>query len=190
MKKSYIKLSHLTVVVFSSYWEHELEIAYGEQIMKRTFVVGALVLTALANNAYAATCPEVSEINQSPLPEGGYSYQAPFSAQAPSIYWTGGDKWTGENDIKTLAFASVRIQPETINADPKKTKQWAVICRYEGQGKGNEEANATMVLKPGRQIEADSKNWKTPPLDAKGEATAPVGTLDCTSKEPSGCKFK
>jgi hypothetical protein len=157
--------------------------------MKRIFGL-VLALTLLANTAHAATCPEVKKIIQSPLPEGGYSYQATFSTQAPPIYWTGGDKWTGENDINTLAFKSVRIQPETINADPKKTKQWAVICRYEGQGKKNVEANATMVLKPGRQIEANSKNWKTPPLDAKGEATAPVGTLDCTAKKPSGCKFK
>jgi hypothetical protein len=158
--------------------------------MKRIFVVTALALTVLASNAYAANCPEVSEIRQSSQPEGGYSYQAPFSAQDSSIKWTGGDKWTGENDIKTLTFKSARIQPETINTDPKKTKQWAVICRYEGQGKDNVEANATMVLKPGRQIEAKSKNWKTPPQDAKGEATAPVGTLDCAAKKPSGCTFK
>ncbi|EJM14280.1 Protein of unknown function (DUF3757) [Pseudomonas sp. GM21] len=158
--------------------------------MKRIFVVGALVLAALANNSYAATCPEVSEIIQSPMSGGGFSYQAPFPT-GTLINWTGGDKWTGEGDIKTLAFTSVRIQPETIDrVDPKKTKQWAVICRYEGQGKGNEEANATMVLKPGRRIEADSDNWKTPALDASGEATAPVGTLDCTSEEPNGCKFK
>ena len=158
--------------------------------MKKLLIAGAWVLSTLASNSYAARCPEVSEINQSPMSGGGFSYQAPLSIQGQSFNWTGGDKWTGKDDIKTLAFTSVRIQPETIDrTDPKKSKKWAVICRYEGQGAGNEEANATMVLTPGRQMKSVSDNWKTPPLNAKSQLTAPVGTFDCSAATPSECEF-
>ncbi|MED7667936.1 hypothetical protein GXB78_12090 [Pseudomonas moraviensis subsp. stanleyae] len=156
--------------------------------MKLKIAATVLGLAAM-NNIYAAQCPEVSQISQKAQADGGFEYKAPFSKVGKKLEWIGGDKWNNESDKEKFAFTSVRIQPEIIDkADPKKSKVWAVICRYEGQGVGNEEANVTMVLKPGKKVKTDSPNWGKPSKDSS--STAPVGKLDCVAEDPAECAFK
>ena len=156
--------------------------------MKLKIATAILGLAAMSN-VNAEQCPEVSQISQTALPGGGFEYKAPFAAASQKLEWTGGDKWTGEKKKKKLAFTSARIQPEVIDkTDPKKSRVWSVICRYEGQGAGNEEANATMVLKPGKEITTASQQWGKQPEGSV--STAAVSKLDCEAKEPAKCAFK
>lgn len=152
-------------------------------------IATAIFCLAAMSNVHAEQCPDVSQISQTALAGGGFEYKAPFTAASQKLEWAGGDKWTNESDKEKLAFTSVRIQPETIDkTDPKKSRVWSVICRYEGQGAGNEEANATMVLRPGKEITTASPDWGKPSKDSSG--TAALGKLDCVAKNPAQCAFE
>ena len=131
-----------------------------------------MTLFLLANTAYATTCPEVSKIEQTPMVGGGFSYTA---AGPDGNEWVGGDKWTEKNDLSSYVFTSVRLQKASFDPVTKKSKDSAVICRYEGTGENSRdgEANTVMVLKTGKALLPVEGNW----------------TVDCHAKEPSCCTF-
>ncbi|MBV6288859.1 DUF3757 domain-containing protein [Pseudomonas aegrilactucae] len=97
---------------------------------------GIVLLTGLLGNAYAATCPTVASIEQTPL-STGFEYSADGG-------WKGSNEEGLENDLKSFKFTAAAIRKNYVS------------CSYEGEG-------PFAGVRLSRQIEAkanDSGSWR------------------------------
>lgn len=82
--------------------------------MQIKIATGIVLLTGLVGNAYAATCPTVASIEQTPL-STGFKYSADGG-------WEGSNEEGFENDLKSFRFTAAAIREDHVS------------CSYEGEG--------------------------------------------------------